>query len=101
VDGATSLKLLQGSVEGTKDHSVLSVGFSYQQVLGELIYPYVVCQLDIGFAVLACFGAAPALEHYQALKSTCKYLQAPKACVSAQSVYHIQVWVLFIVHTHR
>jgi hypothetical protein len=57
------------------------MGFSYQQVLGELTYAYVVCQLDIGFAVtfLACFGAAPALEHYQAVKSTCKYLQATKA----------------------
>jgi hypothetical protein len=45
VDGVTSLQLLQGSVEGTKERSVpqATMGFSYQQVLGELIYGYVVC----------------------------------------------------------
>jgi hypothetical protein len=45
------------------------------------MYAYVVCQLDIGFAVtfLACFSGAPVLEHYQALKSTCKYLRSTKS----------------------
>jgi hypothetical protein len=78
-----SLQLLQGPAEDTKEHSALesTMGFSYQQVLGELIYAYVVCGLDIGFAVtfLTCFAATPALGHYQALKSACKYLWATKA----------------------
>jgi ribosomal protein L30/L7E len=42
---------------------------------------YGVCQLDIGFSVtfLARFSRAPVLEHYQALKSTCKYLWSMKS----------------------
>jgi len=45
--------------------------------LGELIYAYIVCQLDIGHAVvlLSCFASAPAKEHYLMLKGICKYLQ--------------------------
>jgi hypothetical protein len=53
VDGVTSLQLLQGPVEGTKERSVsqAEMGFSYQQVLRELTYGYVICCLDNGFAV--------------------------------------------------
>jgi hypothetical protein len=69
-----------GSVEGTKERLVpqATMGFSYQQVLGELIYGYVICCLDNGFAVtfLAHFATTPALGHHQALESTCKYLWA-------------------------
>jgi hypothetical protein len=82
-DTAHSLQLLQGPEEGTKEHTALevSVGFQYRQVLGELMYVYVVCQLDIGFAVtiLSRFSGAPALAHYQALKTMCKYLQSTKS----------------------
>jgi ribosomal protein L30/L7E len=82
-DTANSLQLLQGPDEGTKEHTALEilVGFPYRQVLGELMYVYVVCRLDIGFAVmfLACFSGAPVLEHYQALESTCKYLRLTKS----------------------
>jgi hypothetical protein len=82
-DNASSLQQLQGPMEGTPEHAALELaaGFAYRQVLGELIYAYVVCRLDIGFAVtfLARFAAAPALEHYQALKTTCKYLRSTKS----------------------
>jgi hypothetical protein len=82
-DTVNTLQLLRGPEEGTKEHSALevSVGFQYRQVLGELMYAYIVCRLDIGFAVtfLARFSGAPALAHYQALKTTCKYLWSTKS----------------------
>jgi hypothetical protein len=82
-DTTNSLQLLRGRDEGTKEHTALEilVGFPYRQILGELMYAYVVCRLDIGFAVtfLARFSGAPALEHYLALKSTCKYLWSTKS----------------------
>jgi hypothetical protein len=51
--------------------------FSYCQVLGELIYAYII--LDIGYAItfLSCFATAPAEEHYKALKDIAKYLASP------------------------
>jgi hypothetical protein len=38
------------------------VGYSYRQVLGEIVYAYVVCRLDIGYAAtfLSRFSQAPA-----------------------------------------
>jgi hypothetical protein len=53
------------------------MGFSYRSVLGELIYAYTVCRLDIGYAVtkLARYSAAPASIHYLALKRICRYLR--------------------------
>jgi hypothetical protein len=58
-----------------------SAGFSYQQVLGELIYAYVIGRLDIGYAVtfLARFSQFPTAEHYAALKSVVKYLRRTKS----------------------
>ena len=55
-------------------------GFSYRNLLGELIYAYVICRLDIGFAVcfLARFAAAPHSEHFAALKRVCRYLRKRK-----------------------
>jgi hypothetical protein len=43
-DTANSLQLLQGPDKVTKEHTALelSVGFQYRQVLGELMYAYVV-----------------------------------------------------------
>jgi hypothetical protein len=57
-DTAAALMLSDGPVEGSREHSDLErdVGFSYRQVLGELIYAYVICRLDIGFAVALCAG---------------------------------------------
>ena len=44
--------------------------FAYRTLLGELVYAYVICRLDVGFAVcfLARFSNAPHAEHYDALK---------------------------------
>jgi hypothetical protein len=53
-DAATNLmKVAAGPVEGTPEHRELEVdvGFGYRQVLGELVYAYVVCRLDIAYAI--------------------------------------------------
>jgi len=76
------LQQLKGSTEGTTQHKQIEkdMGFSYCQVLGELIYAYIVCCIDIGYAVVffSRFSTAPAREHYLALKGMCKYLHCTK-----------------------
>lgn len=78
-DTMSSLALLSGPDETSPDHLTLerSLGFSYRQVLGELTYAYVICRLDIGFAVtfLARFALAPHQDHYLALKNVVRYLR--------------------------
>ena len=70
--------LLPGPAEGTAEHKALhnECKFSYHQILGELIYTYIVARVDIGYAVtlLSQFSQAPAKEHYAALRHVCKYL---------------------------
>ena len=74
-------------LEGPPDKSVEAKalakehGFSYRNVLGELIYAYVIARLDIGFAVcfLARFVERPHREHFQALKGVCRYLRTTKS----------------------
>jgi hypothetical protein len=79
-DVATKISTLTGPAEGTPDHKSLAaqVGFSYRQLLGELIYAYVIARVDIGFAVcfLARFSQHPHHEHYLALKNIARYLRA-------------------------
>ena len=81
-DSATALVQLTGPSEDTQEHRDLETeaGFGYRQVLGELVYAYVVCRLDIAFAVtlLSRFASAPAREHYAALKNIAKYLRKTK-----------------------
>jgi hypothetical protein len=78
-DVAARVALLVGPAEGTPEHHDLAqkVGFSYRQLLGELIYAYVIIRIDIGFAVcfLARYSAAPHHEHYLALKNIARYLR--------------------------
>jgi len=77
------LQQLKGSTEGTTEHKQIEkdVGFSYHQVLGKLIYAYIVCHVDISYAVvfLSRFSTTPAKEHYLALKGVCKYLHCTKS----------------------
>jgi hypothetical protein len=79
VDSASNLLDKVGPLEATPEHSDLEqeIGFSYRQVLGEVVYAYVVCRLDIAFAVtlLSRFATAPARKHYLALKNIVKYLR--------------------------
>jgi hypothetical protein len=79
-DTMSSLALLSGPEETHPDHAALErrLGFGYRQVLGELTYAYVICRLDIGFAVtfLARFALAPHHDHYVALKNVVRYLRS-------------------------
>jgi hypothetical protein len=81
-DKAAQLLTLEGPKEGTKEHHDLEhqIGFSYRQVLGELMYAFVVCRLDIGYAVtlLSRMSSSPHHEHYTALLKIAKYLRATK-----------------------
>jgi hypothetical protein len=78
-DTMSALALLSGPDETHSDHATLErrLGFGYRQVLGELTYAYVICRLDIGFAVtfLARFALAPHHDHYVALKNVVRYLR--------------------------
>jgi hypothetical protein len=53
-----------GPSEGTREHSALADehGFSFHTILGELLYAYVTCQHDIGYAIttLSKFLMTPA-----------------------------------------
>jgi hypothetical protein len=79
---AKTLYDLTGPAEDSADHKILrdKMGFSYRQLLGELMYAYVVARPDIGFAVclLARFSACPHEKHYEALAKVAKYLGATK-----------------------
>ena len=68
-----------GPKEGSPEHAALArdVGYGYRNLLGEVLYSFVLCRLDISFAVttLAKFSINPAREHYQALKRLAIYLR--------------------------
>ena len=55
-------------------------GFSYRSLLGELMYSYVICRLDIGYILtkLSQFSQAPAAIHYSCLKRVTLYLRETK-----------------------
>ena len=57
-----------GPAEGTKEHHKLEtdMGFSYRTLLGELMYAYVSCRLDIAYAIttLSKFATRPTKLHY-------------------------------------
>ena len=77
------LMTLVGPTEHSPEAKALAhrFGFSYRNLLGELVYAYVICRLDIGYAVcfLSRFSATPHEEHYSALKNVCRYLRAHKS----------------------
>jgi len=72
----------QGPLEGTIEHKKLqeSAGFSYQTLIGELLYAYNVCCLDIGFAIstMSKFSTNPTSLHYTYLKGIALYLRRTK-----------------------
>jgi hypothetical protein len=51
-------------------------GFNYRGVIGEIVYPYIICRPDYGFAVslLSRFNTCPAQCHYDAAKRCLKSL---------------------------
>ena len=56
------------------------MGFNYRQAIGELIYAYTTCRIDIAIPVitLSQFSQHPAEIHYQAVKDVFAYLYATK-----------------------
>ena len=77
------LMKLEGLKEGMPEAKELvhKHGFSYWNLLGELVCAYIVCKVNIGFAIcfLSWFSSAPHDEHYAALKNICKYLRKCKS----------------------
>ena len=51
-------------------------GFGYQKAIRELLYAYVLCRPDIGYAMaeLSKFSQNPARCHYNAVKRVFRYL---------------------------
>eukprot|EP00957_Ditylum_brightwellii_P046516 3530459-Ditylum_brightwellii.AAC.1 len=51
-------------------------GFSYYGAIGALIFAYIICRVDIGYAVaeLSKFSESPACCHYKAVKWVYHYL---------------------------
>ena len=69
---------------GPKEHSPEAIalektaGFSYRTVLGELMYAYITCRPDIGYAIttLSKFSSAPSAFHYTQLRHVAKYVRS-------------------------
>lgn len=68
-----------GPMDGSKEHDDIEerMGFKYRTILGELMYAYVTCRLDAGFAIctLAKFSSQPHEKHYKYLKRLTLYLR--------------------------
>jgi len=77
-----SLYAHQGPPENTAEHAALvsKYGFAYRTLLGELLYAYVTCRPDIGYATitLSKFSTCPHDHHFAMLKKVAKYLRATK-----------------------
>ena len=60
----------------TREH-----GFSFRQVIGELIWAMITCRIDINFPVvkLSQFASNPASIHFQAVKRVLRYLATTAA----------------------
>jgi len=71
-DVANLFNLVAGQVENAPEHKALEreQGFGYRSVLGEILFAFVLCRPDIGYAVttLAKFSAAPNALHHKSLK---------------------------------
>ena len=76
--GIDSMYKEMGPLDHTVKHAVLEKAnnFKYRTLLGELMYAYVTCCPDIGYAVttLSKFASKPSQVHYTFLKGVAKYL---------------------------
>jgi hypothetical protein len=82
-DAINSMCANVGPSEGTPDHAALAAkhGFSYRTLLGELLYAYVTCRVDISYSTvtLSKFSTCPHDVHYIMLKKVAKYLRETKS----------------------
>ena len=83
-DCIESMYASEGPLENTAGHVLLEKkkGFNYCTLLGELMYAYITCCPDIGYAVttLSKFSSAPTEYHYCLLKGVAIYLQNTIGC---------------------
>jgi hypothetical protein len=78
-DLATLYLEAPGPADGTVAHAAMAekMGFGYRTLLGEILYAYVLCRSDIGYAIttLAKFSTRPTSLHYNSLKRVAIYLR--------------------------
>lgn len=78
-DAVNQMFKATGPPEDSDEHAELESkhGFSYRTLLGELLYAYVTCRPDIGYATttLSKFSSCPADVHYRFLKYVTTYLR--------------------------
>ena len=71
-----------GPPEGTAAAYALELkhGFAYRTLLGEMMYAYVTCRPDIGYAIttMSKFSTMPSTLHFHYLKYIAKYLRLTK-----------------------
>jgi len=76
VDAIQKIYQELGPAEGTAEHQALeeTCGFGDWTLLGEMMYEYVTCRPDIGYAItiMSKFSTTPTLLHYQYLKHVAK-----------------------------
>ncbi len=81
-DAISSMFHHTGPAEDTPEHAALTTrhGFKYRSLLGELLYTYVTCRPDVGYALvtLSKFASAPHDVHFSLLKSVALYLRETK-----------------------
>ena len=69
----------EGPKEGTEEHVQMEnqAGFGYRTLLGELMFCYISCRCDIGYAItlLSKFSTCPSKYHYHCLKGVARYLR--------------------------
>ena len=74
----------KGPPEGTAAHQVLETQskFNYQNVLNELMYVYITCRPDIGYAIttLSKFSLGSFTFHYKLLQGLAEYLICTIIC---------------------
>lgn len=78
-----ALYAASGPSEDSPEHQRLvdKYGFTFRGLLGEILYAYVTCRPDIGYAVitLSKFASCPADFHFAMLKKVAKYLRRTRA----------------------
>jgi hypothetical protein len=77
-DAVKELETSQGPPVDSPEGKALAIaqGFNYRAIVGEIVYAYILCRPDFGFAVtlLSRFNSCPAPCHYAAAKRCLKSL---------------------------
>jgi Reverse transcriptase (RNA-dependent DNA polymerase) len=78
-DMVEAMQNATGYPEGSAEHRALEedMKFSYRNVIGELVWVFIVGRVDLGFSIgfMTRFSAAPACIHYRACVHLARYLR--------------------------